>query len=639
MADENYFSENKDLQYHFQQTIDWKRIVSLAERDYQDPDGFKSLEEALEFYRDILNNVGKFIPKEVLPRASAIDQQGCKIEAGEVHNPKELDEIIAMCKELGLHSLILPREFGGLNVPFTIQCMLIEMFCRIDLSSYTHISFYNAIGQFLLMFSLLEGSTEIKQGQIVKTRFQKAIEEIASGENWGAMVLTEPNAGSDLGNIHTKATRQGEAWVLNGRKMFITEGHGEHHIVLARNAEAKSGLGLDGLSLFYVPRHRETEAGRIDNFIVENIEHKMGLNGSPTCSLVYENSYAELIGEEGQGFTQMVRMMNGFRLGVGFQCLGLIQGAFSMAKAYAETRVTMGKPIIEHELIADMLFNMETDLCGLRAMAYKSVSEFELAQREEMYFEHDDTFQGNADEKKRRGDENRRRKRYVRKITPLLKYLGAEKAVEVCRFNMQIHGGFGYTKEYKAERLLRDALVLPVYEGTSQIQALMTLKDEMKNILKRPGVFCKKYLRSYFYFLPFQSSYQKALKRGRYLLFKSLKQLLFGMIREKRKHTRKTPGGFWKVLTFRYLKHWDPKQDFAFGLLHAERICRMMSKLEIAKILVEQAELHQERVYWAERYLKKIIPEIAADATIIDEGSLAVLDWITRHKQNVQNKS
>ncbi|MEK7484548.1 MAG: acyl-CoA dehydrogenase family protein, partial [Planctomycetota bacterium] len=363
MTEENYFLNNTDIQYHFKKTIPWEKLVELVESNYRQKDGFKNLTEAVEFYQDILSNVGKFIPKEVVPRSRAIDRQGNQFVNGEVQNPKELDEIIQKCKELGLHSLIQPREFGGLNVPFTIQCILIEMFCRADISAYTNITYYNAIAQFLFMFSLLEGSTKIQNGTIIQTRFQKAIEDITSGNAWGAMVLTEPNAGSDLGNLQTKAVFNGTHWTMTGRKIFITEGHGEHHIVLARTAAPKAGgLGLDGLSLFYVPRHLSTEQGRIQNFIIEGIEHKIGLHGSPTCSIVYENAYSELIGEQGQGFTQMVRMMNGFRLGVGFQCLGMLQGAFSMALAYAETRVSMGKPIIDHELIADMLFNIELDL-------------------------------------------------------------------------------------------------------------------------------------------------------------------------------------------------------------------------------------------------------------------------------------
>lgn len=631
----NFFTENPDIQFHFKHTIDWKKIIPLVENNYTEEEGFANQEEALEFYTEIASNVGRLIGKEMVPRAVAIDKKGCSFSQGTIENPKELDEICGIFQEMGLHSLIQPREFGGLNVPFIIQCVLVEMTSQIDLSCFTNIAFSNAISEFLFMFSLLEGSTKLKEGKIVECRFQKQIEEMVEGKTWGAMVLTEPNAGSDLGNLQTKATRVGDHWVLNGSKLFITEGHGEHHIVLARTEEAKEGsLGLEGLSLFYVPMHRQTEQGeRVENFKVGGIEDKIGLKGSPTCSLIYEETYGELIGEQGKGFNQMVRMMNGFRLGVGFQSLGMVQGAIAMAKDYAQVRHTMGKPIMDHELVADLIYDMETDLFGLRALAYETVSDFEIAQREEILLEFNETEKEVPDKEERR-KVYKKLKHLVRKRTPLLKYLGSEKAVEFARLNMQIHGGFGYTKEYQAERLLRDALVLPVYEGSSQIQALMTLKDEMKEILKRPSQFLKNYFKSCFYWLPFKSETEKLFLRCDRILLKCLKQLLWGMIREKRRKVQASQGGLFKVLTLQFLKNWDPKTDFAFALLHSERLCRVITKVEIATILKKQATEFPDRQVFLKRYCTKILPEIRLDFENICHGKRDVLDWIESNQKD-----
>jgi alkylation response protein AidB-like acyl-CoA dehydrogenase len=209
MAEENYFTDALDIQFHFKHTLEWKRIIPLVESSFQAEEGFATPEEALEFYQQLLETVGKFIPAEVKPRVKAIDKKGSHFSQGEIQNPPELEELLKSFKEMGLHSLIQAREFGGFNAPFAVQCILVEMMSREDLASFTNISFHNAVSEFLFMFSLLEGTTVIREGKIVESRFKKAIEEMVSGKTWGAMVLTEPNAGSDLGNLQTRgATRR-----------------------------------------------------------------------------------------------------------------------------------------------------------------------------------------------------------------------------------------------------------------------------------------------------------------------------------------------------------------------------------------------------------------------------------------------
>src|SRR2546428_4230024 len=279
----------------------------------------------------------------------------------------------------------------------------------------------------------------------------------AKGEIMGAVAVTEPQAGSDVGRLTTTATpRQDGCWILQGRKQFISAGQGDLVIVLARCVAGSSGL--DGLGMFIAERES-------DNYVVERAEHKFVIRGSPTCALLFEGTRATPLGKPGDGWKQILTFMNESRLGVGIQGIGVATAAFERAQEYAAQRVQMGKPIREHPMVAEMLLDMETTVTGARALAYTAavLQDLVLFGRDEQAA------------------------RDLRELTPLVKWYGTEGAVRVCRLALQIHGGVGVVDEYDVGRFMRDSLITPIYEGTSQIQSLMAVKDLMKWTMQRPA--------------------------------------------------------------------------------------------------------------------------------------------------------
>ena len=245
--------------------------------------------------------------------------------------------------------------------------------------------------------------------------------------------------------------------------------------MLARSDQDQSGT--KGLSMFLVPRFIEKDSHRINNFKIETIEHKLGIKGSPTCELSFDSSTGYLVGEEGQGLKQMFYLMNEARLGVSAQALGVAQKAYEEAKAYASERVQFGKPIIQHELIADKLYDMETDIIAMRSLIYKACEYDDL---KEGYKEKLKELEDGSHEKLKIEKLYRRYTYLARDMVPLVKYFASEKSFQIARDNLQIHGGNGYTEDFPAEMHLRDSIITTIYEGTSQIQALMSVRDTLK---------------------------------------------------------------------------------------------------------------------------------------------------------------
>jgi alkylation response protein AidB-like acyl-CoA dehydrogenase len=347
-----------------------------------------------------------------------------------------------------------------------------------------------------LVFSALEGSSDIDPatGRIDGTRWKKAIEEIAAGDAWGCMDITEPDAGSDMAALRTVGEQDADGnWYVTGEKIFITSGHGKYHFVIARTEDTDPDdpmAGLDGLSMFLVPTYEEDADGNRTRIVqLSRVEEKLGHHGSPTCGLVFDKAPADLVGQRGEGFKYMLTLMNNARLGVGFECLGLSESAYQAASEYAAERTSMGKTINRHEMIAEYLETMRTEIQGIRAMAVTAGFHEEMSQKLGLAIRYGDL---DETEQKRMERLMRSHQRKARRITPLLKYFGAEKAVEHARTALQIHGGNGYTKEYLPEKLLRDALVMPIYEGTSQIQALMAMKDTLGGIIRNPQAFVRR---------------------------------------------------------------------------------------------------------------------------------------------------
>lgn len=451
----NFYSDNPDLLHHFERGIPWERFVPLWERGFGQPDGAASLGEARELYAESLSALGRFAAEEAAPRAAAIDAEGVRFEGGRVVHPAALLQSIDGLKKLGAMAPSLGRDQGGLNFPFCVSTAVLELLARACTNTMILYAFHQSPALMVRRF----GSPE---------QVARWVPRLAAGEVSGSIAITEPEVGSDIPALATRAERDGSGWRLHGRKQFITNGCGELCLVLARSAPGPTGLA--GLSLFEVPRDLD---GR-ENYRVARPEKKSVIRGSATCELHFDGARAELLGSEGQGFRHMLTFMNEARVAVGMQGLGIMQAALAAAERYTDERVQGGRPIGRHPMIADLLLDLRAETAALRALIYRTVAlQDRLAGAE---------LAGQPLPARERAA----LQQAVRERTPLVKWLGSERALWAGRAAVQVHGGYGVVQEYGVERLYRDALILPIYEGTSQIQALMSLRDQAGWTTARP---------------------------------------------------------------------------------------------------------------------------------------------------------
>ncbi len=607
----NYFKDNADLQFYFERGIDWDSLVEATEHGFSDEDGFSSVAEAVDFYREIAEMIGEFVADEVGAHAAEVDREGVRFEDGEATFPPRLDGIFRKIKELDLHGMCLPRELGGMNASTMLYHITTELFARGDVSVMAHQGFHGGTAMALLLFSIMEGSTEIDPdtGSIVSTRFQEIIEEIARGDAWGCMDITEPDAGSDMAKLRSRGEQDEDGnWYVTGEKIFITSGHGKYHFVIARTEKAEDPddpmSGLAGLSMFLVPTYEDLpDGGRRRLARIDRVEEKLGHHGSVTAAIIFDRTPAYLVGQRGEGFKYMLTLMNNARLSVGFESIGLCEAAYRLARDYAAGRPSMGKTIDRHEMIADYLDEMATDIQGLRALAMEGAVHEELSMKKAIR----QIAIGDSDELERRRleDERDEHKARARRVTPLLKYLAAEKAVEAARRSVQIHGGNGYMKEYGAEKLLRDAVVMPIYEGTSQIQALMAMKDTLNAVFKNPQAFVKRIAQARWRALSARDPLERRLAKIQQISLGVQQHLITRTATDKVRSLQGTPLSEWPDA---FRKNWDPKRDFAYALLHAERLTRILADEAIGEVLYEQAKAHPERRELCERYLERAEP-------------------------------
>jgi alkylation response protein AidB-like acyl-CoA dehydrogenase len=621
----NFFDDNADLRFYLGTGVDWETLAWVTELGYRHPDGFRDANQALTFYREVATTVGAFAADEIAPWAAEIDRQGVRFQNGEASFPPRLAGIFGKMAELDLFGLTLPRELGGTNAPMLLYFINGELLARADVSVMSHYGFHGGIAMAMLVLSLLEGSTTLDHatGQVVETRWPTEMAEIASGRAWGSMDITEPDAGSDMAALRAVGTQAPDGkWTLKGQKIFITSGHGKYHFVIARTAAsdgAASGSGLKNLSMFLVRGYEELPDGSRRRFVsVERIEEKLGHHASVTAALTFDDAPAELVGKPGDGFKMMLELMNHARLGVGFEAIGLCEAALRMARAYAGERRSMGKTIDRHELIADYLEQMEIDIIGLRALAMHAAFHEEVGHKMELFGaalperplvngNGHANGKGHAHQLPAPGERARHHLSEARRALPLLKYLGAEKAVEMARLCLQIHGGNGYMREFGAEKLLRDALVLPIYEGTSQIQALMATKDLLGAIVKRPQDFVRRLALARWQSLTMRDTRERRVAQLSYLGMAAQQHVVRNVCAAKLKSARSKPLSSWKKEIF---GSWDPRTDFSYALLHAERLTRLMADVEIARVLLAQAKRHPERAPLLDRYLARAEPRV-----------------------------
>ena len=630
----SFLSDNADLLYYFDEGVDWDTLAELTEYGWRAAGRFSNAAEARQFYRECAQMVGELVAEQIAPRAAIIDREHPNLERGEAAEGPAMHAVFDAIRAADLHKLCIPRELGGLNAPLLLYFLSAEMIARADASCMTHFSFHGGMALAMLAYSVREGTTEFDAGRgcIASTRFGAAIGEIARGEAWGCMDITEPNAGSDVAALRTRAEQDERGdWFLTGQKIFITSGHGKYHFVLARTEDPKDTsnplAGLAGLSMFLVKTYDDSPDGTRKRFVtLERVEEKLGHQGSVTAAASFERAPAQLIGKRGEGFSYMLVLMNNARIGVGFESIGVAESAYRMARAYAEERWSMGKPIGRHEMIADFLDEMQTDIQGLRALAVASAFHEEVAQKLPLIhrFASSEASETPSEQARMKRDLPRH-KALARRYTPLLKYLAAEKAVEIARRNLQIHGGVGYTREFGAEKLLRDSLILPIYEGTSQIQSLMAMKDTLLMAAKRPHVLVAKLGQARWRSASARDPLERRLARLQVLSLSAQQFLLTRTAADKLKTLAHEPVGRWKtVLT----KSWDPKRDFALAMLHAERLTGILAREAIAELLFDQARAHPHRREVLERWLDRAEPRVRAlhdEMTTTGERILASL--------------
>jgi alkylation response protein AidB-like acyl-CoA dehydrogenase len=631
----SFLTDNDDLLYYLNENIDWTTLAEVTEYGWRAQDGFKNGTDAKQFYGEVAHMMGELVADQLGPRAAKIDREGTHLEGGEAVESPSMKEAFDAIRAADVHKLCIPRELGGLNAPLMLYFLFGEMVARADLACMNHFSFHGGMAMAALAYSVNEGTTtfDAQSGRITSTRFAEEIGEIARGEAWGCMDITEPDAGSDMAALRTRAEQNDNGdWFISGQKIFITSGHGKYHFVIARTEEAKDPKnplsGLNGLSMFFVKTYDDLPDGtRQRHVTLERIEEKLGHHGAVTAALSFERAPARLIGKRGEGFKYMLMLMNNARVGVGFESIGLAQAAYNMAKAYAEGRRSMGKAIAHHEMIADYLDEMRTDIQAMRALGVAGAFHEEMSRKLEITAKFTEAVDHADAERIHR--KQLHHTALSRRYTPLLKYFATEKAVEIARRNMQIHGGVGYTREYGAEKLLRDSLVLPVYEGTSQIQSLMAMKDTLFGIIKRPQAFVTRMGQARWRAVSSRDALERRVAKLQALSMSAQQFLLTRTAAGKIKTLADVPVTKWgEVLT----GQWDPKRDFALAMLHAERLTRILIDEAVAELLLEQAKVHPHRREVLERWLARAELRSRAlheEITTTGERILAALEATT----------
>lgn len=446
----NYYTDHPEIEFHLDHPL-MKRIVELKEKGYADKDQFADApvcyEDAIENYKRVLDITGDVAANIIEPNSESVDLEGPHLVDGRmVYASKTVENIDATCKA-GLWGVSMPRKYGGLNLPNVVFSMLSEVISAADAGFQTIWSLQSCID------TLYEFGSEEQR--------EKYIPRVCEGASM-SMDLTEPDAGSDLQRVMLKATQDEDGtWRLNGVKRFITNGDSDIHLVLARSEEGThDGRGL---SMFIYDK----QSGGVT---VRHIEHKLGIHGSPTCELVFKNAKAELCGSTRMGLIKYVMaLMNGARLGIAAQSVGVEQEAYNEGLSYAKERMQFGKKIISFPAVYDMLSRMKAKLDAGRSLLYQTARYVDLYK----------ALEDIGRDRKLTPEERQELKKWNRladAFTPLAKGTNSEWANQNAYDAISIHGGSGFIMEYKSQRLFRDARIFSIYEGTTQLQVVAAIR-------------------------------------------------------------------------------------------------------------------------------------------------------------------
>jgi alkylation response protein AidB-like acyl-CoA dehydrogenase len=553
---------NPDMELFVDRRVDWKRYFH-----YRNPDAADVAGE-VETYKMILRTLGE-ICRDIEAGSKEHWHEEVELRGGKVVVPPHIAEGYRKLAESGLVCLTLDPKYGGQGLPVLLNSAYLEMVARADASLMTIVGLQGGVSHDIQKY----GTDEIRE---------RYLPRFAAGELQGAMDLTEPQAGSDLGAIRTRATLEGDRWIVEGEKIFITNGGAPIHLVLARDAETfnQSKGTTNGLSLILCPV--TLPDGRQNRVRVLRTEKKLGIHGSPTCVVEFDRAEGFLLGTRGQGFRAMLDLMNGARLGVAAQGIGIAEAAYQQARGYAADRVQFGAPILHQPPVKAMLAIMLASIQAARALLYRTCAMMDLAEAMRLYLQ---TERGTKDpENASLREEVERNMQLTRFLTPLCKYFGTEISNQVTRAGIQIHGGIGYMSESPAGHYHSDSIITTIYEGTSEIQASFALKEMAKGAL----------------FATLDGIEQEMVP------LRAARPELVDVICDGVKTIRDAVPSLMG----------DPQ----YALLNAKRICQMVIDVVVSAELLCQADAAEGRLALAQSFIHRHIPAVQLNAGRIRSG-------------------
>ena len=556
----NFYTDNPDLMFTLE-NLEMEELVALREDNYKQAEKFdyapENFEDAKDNYKRILSVIGEITGERIAPRSRQVDEEGPTLKDGVVKYHPLTDKNLQDLKDAGVMGVMLPRQYGGLNFPTTIYTMMTEMVARADAS------LQNLIGLQDIAETICEFGSEEQR--------QKYLPRFASGEADGSMDLTEPDSGSDLQSVRLKATQGPDGkWYLNGMKRFITNGCAQIHLVLARSQEGTTDGR--GLSMFICEACPELK--------VRRIEHKLGIHGVPTAELQYNNVPAELCGKQRFGLIKYVMsLMNGARVAISGQALGIAEASYREARKYASERVQFKQSIDKFPAIYEMLAKMKTKLTAARTLLYETTKAVDLR------FSYNQL------------DERSEKAKYYVKVaaalTPMCKALSTEIANQIAYDCIQIHGGTGYMHDFDAERYYRDARITNIYECTTQLQVVAAIGGIMQRVLdpmieELLGMSCD-----------------------------GLDCRLLKMLDEMHKKQIEA------------VKYVADKKDSAYHDLRARNLVENETIVLVGLLMLRDAKKDPKRVPLAERYILDAAHDFERNYQIVMSGDLSTID---RHR-------
>jgi alkylation response protein AidB-like acyl-CoA dehydrogenase len=553
---------NRDMQLFIDHRFDWARYFKLRRGD-----GVAVADEVATF-KEVLGTTGE-ICQAIAEGARGHWHEEVKLVDGQVVVPPHITAGYEKLRAAGLLCLTMDPGFGGYGLPALVNTPYLEMVARADSSLMTIIGLQAGVALDIEKY----GTDDLRK---------RYLPRFVSGELQGSMDLTEPQAGSDLGNILTRATREGDRYFIDGEKIFITNGGAQVHLVLARDADTfeQSKGTTNGLNLMLCPK--TLPDGRPNGLRVARVESKLGIHGSPTCVIEFDRAEAFLLATRGQGFRAMLDLMNNARLGVAAQAIGIAEAAYEAAREYATQRVQFGAPIIEQPLVKSMLTLMRINIEAARALLNRTSALIDMTEAIRSHLE-SNRAASDPDATKLQ-HELESNTQLIRFFTPLCKYYATEISNHVTRQGIQVHGGIGYMAETPAAHYHSDSIITTIYEGTSEIQASFALKEMAKGAL--------------------------------FATLESIETELDGLRAHRPELVQLVCDGVKTIRDAVPMLMGDPQ----YALLNAKRLCAMVIDVVVSAELLCQADVSEGRLELAQSFVHRHIPAVQLNAGRISSG-------------------